>query len=68
MKSVQKNSADLFAIALIAVGLGIFNLVISRYIDGTLCLIVGIVIGVLWKIKRTKQSTHRKKRPAPINK
>jgi len=54
MKSTRQKGGEIFFIALAAIALGVFNLVIKRFIDGTLCIIGGICVLLIWKKKRKK--------------
>jgi len=54
MKSTRQNGGEIFFIALAAIALGVFNLVIKRFIDGTLCITGGICVLLIWKKKRKK--------------
>jgi len=54
MKSTRQNGGEIFLIALAAIALGVFNLVIKRFIDGTLYIIGGICILLIWKKKHKK--------------
>lgn len=54
MKPTRKNGRELFFIALAAIALGVFNLAIKRFIDGSLCLIAGVSLLLVWQIKRNK--------------
>jgi hypothetical protein len=54
MKSTRQNGRELFFIALAAIALGVFNLVIKRFIDGSLCIIVGISLLLFRQLKRSR--------------
>jgi hypothetical protein len=54
MKRKRKSGSDLLIIAGVALGLGIFNILIKRYVDGSLCLIAGLVTLVIWLVKRKR--------------
>ena len=54
MKSRRQNRGDIFLVGLIAIAAGVFNLVIERFIDGTLCIIVGTSVLLFWKMKYRK--------------
>ena len=54
MKLRRQNRGDILLLALATIGLGVFNLVIRRFIDGALCIIAGIVVLLIWKTKRMK--------------
>jgi len=54
MKSTRQNGKEMFFIALAVIALGIFNLVIKRFVDGTLCIIGGITVLLIWEKKRNK--------------
>jgi hypothetical protein len=55
MKLRRQNRGDLLLIAITGIALGVFNLVIRRFIDGTLCVIVGICILFIWNKKRSNR-------------
>jgi len=59
MKPKRQNRGDIFLIALAAIALGIFNLVIKRFVDGILCIVAGICVLLIWKNKRKQKEKRR---------
>jgi len=54
MRANQQKGKQLLWGTLAAIALGVINSALHRFIDGTLCIITGIVILLIWKIKRMK--------------
>jgi hypothetical protein len=56
MRPKRKNGKELFWIALAAIALGVFNFALQRFVDGSLCIIAGAIVLLIWHIKRKKWS------------
>lgn len=54
MKLKQQNGQGMLCIGLAAIVLGIINVVIKRYIDGSLCMGVGLCLLLIWAMKHKK--------------
>ena len=54
MKLKRQNGQGMFYMGLVAIVLGVINILIQRPIDGSLCVGVGLCLMLVWAIKRRK--------------
>lgn len=54
MNPTRKKAGELLILALVAIALGLFNFLLKRFTDGTLCLIAGAGLLIVWNKKRKK--------------
>ncbi|MDD3277039.1 MAG: hypothetical protein PHP93_08330 [Kiritimatiellales bacterium] len=54
MNSTRKRDREILIIAIIAIALGLFNFLLKRFTDGTLCMIAGACLLIVWNMKRKK--------------
>ena len=52
MRLKRNNGIELLIVALVAIALGVVNFVIKRFVDGGLCTGAGIVILIIWMVRR----------------
>ena len=52
MRLVRRSGRGVLLIAAAAILLGVFNLLLKRYIDGALCILAGLGALLIWIVKR----------------
>jgi hypothetical protein len=52
MKLKRNNGKGLLLIALVAMALGVVNFILKRFVDGSLCSGAGIIVLIVWMVKR----------------